>query len=115
MATLKGPWEPLMKRTFTRDFKLSVVGQLVGGQRTLVQVCREHDLHQNVVRRWREQYETLGESAWLEHLDRQPVSVSEGPARIAQLEAALGRAHLEIEFLRQVVEKKGSAPPRRSP
>jgi len=103
-----------MKRTFTRDFKSSLVRQLVGGQRTLAQICRENDLHPNVVRRWREQYDALGENAWLEHLERQPVAVADGPARVAQLEAALGRAHLEIEFLRQVVEKKSLAQPRKS-
>jgi len=114
MAGWKETREPFMKRTFSRDFKLSVVRQLLGGQSTMVQLCREHGLHQNLVRRWREQYETMGENAWCAHLDRQPITVVEGPARIAQLEAALGRAHLEIEFLRQVLEKKGSAHPRRS-
>lgn len=105
-----------MKRTFTRDFKLSVVRQLVSGQRTVAQICREHDLHANVVTRWRDQYQAMGENAWTEHLDRHPGAIvsADGPAKIAQLEAALGRAHLEIEFLRSVVEKKGSAPPRRS-
>jgi transposase-like protein len=72
-------------------------------------VCREHDLCPTLVRRWREQYARDGERAWSD------LAVAAAPAtaevRIAALEAALGRAHLENEFLRQALElltKKGS-------
>jgi transposase len=102
------------KRTFEREFKLQVVRQLVNGEKRLSQLCREHSLCQTLVRRWREQYEAHGELAWLEgasgpHVER------DAEARIAALEAALGRAHLEIEFLRHALkqlEKRGSVPGR---
>jgi transposase len=101
------------KRTFDREFKLQVVRQLVHGEKRLSQLCREHNLCQTLVRRWREQYEAQGELAWAEaggnHVER------DAEARIAALEAALGRAHLEIEFLRHALkqlEKRGSAPGR---
>ena len=97
------------KRSFSREFKLQVTRQLVTGEKRLAQVCREHDLCPTLVRRWREQYEREGENAWLEG---QPGQVApDAQARIAALEAALGRAHLENEFLRQALEvlsKKGS-------
>lgn len=100
-----------MKRSFSREFKLQVVRQLVSGEKRLSQLCREHGLCQTLVRRWREQYHTQGENAWRE---REPARhVSEDPqARIAALEAALGRATLENEFLRHavdIVRKGGSA------
>lgn len=101
------------KRTFDREFKLQVVRQLVNGEKRLSQLCREHGLCQTLVRRWREQYEAHGELAWSEtsgnHVER------DAEARIAALEAALGRAHLEIEFLRHALkqlEKRGSVPGR---
>ena len=98
------------KRTFEREFKLQVVRQLVNGEKRLSQLCREHGLCQTLVRRWREQYEAHGELAFSEgsaghHVER------DAEARIAALEAALGRAHLEIEFLRHALkqlEKRGS-------
>ena len=97
------------KRTFSREFKLQVARQLVTGEKRLAQVCREHDLCQTLARRWREQYGQDGENAWL---NQQPGPVApDAQARIAALEAALGRAHLENEFLRQALEalaKKGS-------
>ena len=97
------------KRAFSRDFKLNLVRQLISGDKRLGQLCREHNLHENGVRRWRAQYEHEGESAWLEASEALPQvadSLSQAKARIAQLEAALGRAHLEIAFLRFAVEKR---------
>ena len=104
----------MAKRTFDREFKLQVVRQLANGEKRLSQLCREHNLCQTLVRRWREQYDEQGENAWLDgrvggHVER------DAEARIAALEAALGRAHLEIEFLRHAIrqfEKRGSPPGR---
>lgn len=100
------------KRTFSREFKLQVVRQLVSGEKRTAQVCREHDLCRTLVLRWREQYERDGESAWLRDQPTATAHVDADPqVRIAALEAALGRAHLENEFLRKALEtvKKGTA------
>ncbi|HEV2121839.1 MAG TPA: transposase [Chloroflexota bacterium] len=106
------------KRTFDREFKLQVVRQLKSGEKRLAQLCREHNLCQTLVRRWREQYERQGENAWL---DQQAGSngghvLADDKARIAALEAALGRAHLEVDFLRhclrELEQKRASESPR---
>lgn len=101
----------MTKRTFSREFKLSIVRQLATGQKRISQVCREHGLCQTLVRRWREQYEKDGENAWL---SREAGGEGlEATARIAALEGALGRAHLEIDFLRHslAILRKGGFPP----
>lgn len=95
------------KRSFSREFKLQIVRQLVQGEKRLAQICREHDLCQSLVRHWRSQYECDGENAWLSpsgdgHVPRDP------ELRIAELEASLGRAHLELDVLRRALEKGGS-------
>ncbi len=93
------------RRIFGREFKLQIVRQLIKGEKRLGQVCREHQLAESLVRRWREQYEQLGENVWL----NEPLAVErDAEARIAELEAALGRAHLENELLRRALEKGGS-------
>ncbi len=104
----------LPRRTFSREFKLQVVHQLLTGERRLAQLCREHNLSATLVRHWKEQYETHGEDAWPE-----PTATLVEPdpqARIRALEAALGRAHLENEFLREAVAalRKGGTPPSRN-
>jgi transposase len=101
------------KRSFDREFKLQVVRQWISGEKRLAQLCREHQLAESMVRRWREQYEHEGENAWPEAADL--VVERDAPQRIRELEAALGRAHLEIELLRRALkqaEKGGSTPPR---
>src|SRR4051794_37733030 len=87
----------MTKRTFGREFKLQVVRQLVRGEKRISQVCREHGLCQTLVRRWRDQYEQAGENAWLPAGAGGAVDLDQ-TARIAALEAALGRAHLELDF-----------------
>jgi transposase len=93
----------MKQRVFTREFKLEVVRQLVSGQKRLAQLCREHSLCETLLRRWREQYERDGEHAWLGQ-DAFDPSRRDAEARIAQLEAALGRATLENEFLRHALK-----------
>ena len=95
----------MVKRSFGREFKVQVVRQWIRGEKRLAQLCREHSLSESLVRRWREQYEQLGENVWL----NEPLAVErDAEARIAELEAALGRAHLENELLRRALEKGGS-------
>lgn len=103
----------MKRRIFGREFKLQVARQLVNGEKRLAQLCREHDLCETLVRRWREQYERDGEAAWPEATGAGYVA-RDAEQRIADLEAALGRAHLEVEFLRhalQTVRKGGSRSP----
>ena len=102
----------MTKRTFGREFKLSIVRQLERGEKRISQVCREHGLCQTLVRRWRDQYEKDGENAWLPSGSGAAVDLDQ-TARIAALEAALGRAHLEIDFLRHSLAtlRKGGSPP----
>ena len=92
----------MAKRHHTREFKLQVVRQLVSGEKRIAQLCREHNLCQTLVRRWRDQYEQWGEEAWLD----QPTAGhgdQDAQVRIAALEGALGRASMENDFLRRAL------------
>ena len=102
------------KRSFDREFKLQVVRQLQSGEKRLSQLCREHQLSATLVRRWKEQYAAQGETAWPEFGSL--VVEPEAKQRIQELEAALGRAHLENELLRRALKEaeKGGLRPSRS-
>ena len=105
---------PRAKRSFDREFKLQIVRQLLSGEKRLSQLCREHSLSETLVRRWKEQYAQDGEQAWPEAASL--VVERDAEQRIRELEAALGRAHLEIELLRRAVKQaeKGGSLPRRN-
>ena len=114
----------MKRRDYDHTFKLQVVRQLITGERTPSQICREHNLSSSSVHKWRQQYHDMGEGAWVNNVvtASAPGGAASTPAgerakddRIAALEAALGRAHLETEFLRQALAKKTGPPGRRSP
>ena len=105
-----------MKRTFSRDFKLQVARQAHTGEKRIAQLCREHSLCTTLVRKWRNEYALFKERAFPEHNGSEGNHAGQAEAepspeaRIAELEAALGRAHLQIELLQRVIKKGGSLP-----
>ena len=104
----------MKKRVHSREFKLEVVRQIITGEKRLAQLCREHNLCETLVRRWRDQSEARGEQAWLGSEATAPADL-DTEARMKWLEAALIRATLENEFLRHAlatVRKGGAAPPK---
>ena len=43
------------RRSFTREFKLSVLQELESGK-SVAEICRQHELKKDVVCRWRKEY-----------------------------------------------------------
>ena len=88
-----------MKRNHTREFKLECCRQVATGHKRPAQLCREHNLAQSVLLRWRKEYEARGEEAFTE---KQPSSREETlEARIAELERFCGKLALENEVLKK--------------
>jgi transposase len=88
---------------------LDVARALVSNASRPSQVCREHSLSESVVHAWKKEYLAKGEDAF--RTDGAPVE-EDDKKRIRALEESLGRAHLEVEFLRGILEKKGCLPGR---
>ena len=81
----------MKRRRFDREFKLGILRELEG--KTLVQVCKEHNLIQNVVSRWKKEYE------------KNPYESFSGKgnlwkeeAKTAQYERLIGQLYAEITF-----------------
>jgi transposase-like protein len=96
------------RRTFTRDFKLSLCRQLEDGTLTKGHACRQHALSLTLVTNWLSQYRAKGDEAFTGGDWR--ASTLNPETRVRELEAALGRAHLEIELLKEALQKKPSLP-----
>jgi transposase-like protein len=92
----------VVKRAFSREFKLQLCEQIRLGQTTRSKACREHSLSNGLMDRWIDQYEQKGMSAF-QSQDAPP----DLERRVKELEASLGRAHLENEFLREAMGKLG--------
>ena len=85
-------------RVYSREFKVELMRQWTGGERSCAQLGREHGIGQSVLYRWRDEYREAGEAAFSE------AALSEVDAvrrQVAQLEQALGQATLESQILKR--------------
>jgi transposase len=89
-------------RTFTREFKRDVVRQIASGEKRPAQVCREHQLAETVLLRWRREVEERGEAAFTpkEAVSSQPSS----EARVAELERFCGQLAVENAALKKALQ-----------
>jgi transposase len=86
-------------RNHSRQFKLECVRQAATGQKRPAQICREHNLAESVLLRWRKEYEARREEAFTE---KQASSREEAlEARVAELERFCGKLSLENELLKK--------------
>lgn len=98
----------VVRRTFTREFKLELCQKVKLGQISKSAACREHSLSPSLLDHWLDRFSERGLNAFS---DPGPVDLDR---RVKELEASLGRAHLENEFLREALGKLG-VPVKRQP
>ena len=70
------------RRNHAREFKLQCCRQVATGERRPAQICRQHNLSESVLLRWRKEYEARGEAAFTE---KQPSGNEALEARIAEM------------------------------
>ena len=92
------------RRNFTPQFKARVVLEVLTKLRTTAQVCREYDLKEPVVTRWKA--EVLERAPTLFASDRQQ---DQDQARIAELERLVGRLTMELESAKKASQLLDSA------
>ena len=98
---------PNYKRNHSREFKLECCRQVATGEKRPAQLCREHNLSESVLLRWRKEYEARGEKAFTE---KQPSSREEAlETRVAELERFCGKLSLENEILKKGLSRHQSS------
>lgn len=98
----------VMRRTHSREFKIDLCERIKLGKISKSAACREHSLAPSMLDRWCAKYEEKGSAAFTEN---GPIDMEK---RVKELEASLGRAHLENEFLKEALGKLG-IPVKRQP
>jgi transposase len=89
-------------RTFSREFKLEVVQQSASGAKRPAQICREHQLAETVLLRWRREYEERGEAAFTPK--QAPAGPPSAEQRVAELERFCGQLALENAALKKALQ-----------
>jgi transposase len=91
------------RRRFTAKFNTQVILDLLTGRRSIAQLCREHDLKEQVVTRWRAVFLDRAES-----LFRADTEQEEHLERIAELERLVGRLTMELDIAKKASQLWGS-------
>lgn len=84
-------------RSYTPEFKVRVVMELLSGKKTLGEASREYGIKDSVISRWRQEF-----------MERAPQMFEQGVSkdlqaeRIAELERTLGRLTLQLEMAKKV-------------
>src|SRR5690349_10016644 len=85
-------------RTFTAEFKAQVVMSVLTGDRTVTEVCRQHQLSDTLFYRWKAEL-----LAALPRIFESDPQLAAAEARIAELERLVGRLTLELEVAKKAL------------
>jgi transposase len=94
------------RRIFSKELKLKVVKDIESGKATIAQVCREFSVSDVSVYNWLNKYSKFHKqgAAIIVELKSEAYRSKELEKKIKDLEAALGRKQLEVEFLNKLIE-----------
>jgi transposase len=84
------------RRSFSAEFEARVVLEVLTGQKTAAQICREQQLKPDLLSRWKAEFATHASIVFAgdereQHAER----------RIAELERLVGRLSLELEVAKE--------------
>jgi transposase len=82
-------------RKFTAQQKTELVLASLRGPKTITQLCREHDIPETLLRRWREQFLAAGAERLQGRQER--TEADELRRQVSRLERSLGRKTMEVE------------------
>ena len=90
--------KPSKRRTYTREFKLKVLGELEAGK-SQAQAAREYQLSESAIYKWRKQLTRNKEQAFA----GQGKAYTD-EARLHELERMVGRLTMENDFLKKLLK-----------
>lgn len=89
-------------RTFAREFKLDLCRQVQSGQKRPAQLCREHQITEGLLLRWRREYEIRGERAFCAKDTTEASTTAALEQKVAELERFCGQLSLENTLLKKL-------------
>jgi transposase len=86
------------RKEFTRNFKLSVLSEL--NVKKAVEVCREHNLHPNMLSRWRREFNENPAKAF-----SGKGNLWKAEAEVERYKRLVGELYAEIDFLKKTTRR----------
>jgi len=93
-------------RQYTDEFKKQVVADFESGELSVRQLSKLHGIANPVIYRWIYKFSTFNEKGFrvVEMKDSSDKRMKEMEARIKELEAALGRKQIQVEYFEKMIE-----------
>ena len=92
------------RRTFTPEFKVRVVLEMISGEKGLMQASRDYGIKDTVLSRWKQEFLERAPE-----LFAQPQDQHNQEERIAELERMVGRLTLQLDMAKKVLGTSLSA------
>ncbi len=84
------------RRKFSAEFKAQVVLHVLSGEKSLAEICREHQLTAQMVGNWKQQFLAHASRAFDSEADS-----SGQQERIAELERMVGQLTMQLEIAKK--------------
>lgn len=84
------------RRKFSPQFKSQVVLQLLSGERSMAELCREHQLTSQMIGAWKQQFLAAATQGFESDATRDAEQ-----ERIAELERMVGKLTMELEIAKK--------------
>jgi transposase len=94
----------MVRKTYTREFKLKVVQAVEAGELRPAQACREYQIAESVLNRWRHEVRLRGSQAAFTPLAT-PTAAPDYEARLAELERVCGQLAVENAALKKALQR----------
>ena len=94
------------KRIYSEEFKKQLVQDFESGKHSVIELEKLHGMSDQTIYNWIYKYSTFNEKGYriVEHKDSSSKKVKELRAKIKELEAALGRKQIMIDYLETMME-----------
>ena len=89
----------MKRRRFPSDFKLKCVLDMVSGRKSPAQICREHNISESSLSRWRQKFIEGAPKIF----ENGSSAKSAEAQRIAELERLVGKLTLELEASKKLL------------
>jgi len=92
-------------RQFTPEFKTKVVLQVISGEKTASEICREYELKPDLLSKWKAAFLAKAVTVFEREADADPQQ-----ERIEELERLAGKLSLELEIAKKASKLLRSSP-----
>ena len=89
----------MKRRRFSSDFKLQCVLDMISGRKSPAQICREHNISESSLSRWRQQFIEGAPKIF----ENGSSAISAEAQRISDLERLVGKLTLELEASKKLL------------